>query len=210
MSIVKKIESEHNQYYVQKSISEDDAIKVGWKNKHSQHIRFAQLLRSFNFEDNDTIIDLGCGLGDLYSYILEKYPNIHFNYIGYDVIPEMIERANLKYKGTRAKFIQIDELSEIDSADYIFGSGIFNLKHSINDNEWLNYIKNTVTLMANKSQKGISFNCLTSFSDIEYQKQELYYANPMLIFEFCKVNLSKNVALYHDYEEFDFTISINK
>jgi SAM-dependent methyltransferase len=210
MSIVNKIESEHNQYYVQKSNAEDDAIKVGWKNIHSQHIRFEQLLRSFTFEENDTIIDLGCGLGDLYSYILEKYPNIHFKYIGYDVLPEMIERAKLKYKDTAATFIQIDELSEIDSADYILVSGIFNLKHSIDDDEWLNYIKGTVSLMTNKSQKGISFNCLTSFSDIEYKKQELYYANPMSIFEFCKVNLSKNVALYHDYQEYDFTISIKK
>lgn len=210
MSIIKKIEKEQIDYYSEKGASNEDAFKVGWKNFRSQQVRFEQLLRSFTISDGDTIIDLGCGLGDLYDFLSLKYPSINFKYIGYDVMPEMIENAKSKHTQSNVSFFVVNEVEEIKNADYIFASGIFNLKHSLSDNDWLSYIKNTVVSMSQKSKKGISFNCLTSFSDVEFRKPELYYTNPMELFEFCKKDLSRNVALYHDYEEYDFTISIKK
>jgi hypothetical protein len=41
-------------------------------------------------------------------------------------------------------------------------------------------------------------------------KPELYYADPLFMFDHCKKKFSKNVALLHDYEEFDFTIIVRK
>ena len=64
--------------------------------------------------------------------------------------------------------------------------------------------------MDRASQKGFAFNMLTIYSDKEYMKDNLYYSDPLFFFDFCKRNFSKNVALLHDYYEYDFTILVRK
>jgi len=51
---------------------------------------------------------------------------------------------------------------------------------------------------------------LTKYSDREYMKEYLYYADPLFIFDYCKRNFSKKVALIHDYELYEFTILVRK
>ena len=89
-------------------------------------------------------------------------------------------------------------------------SGIFSLRMDVVDEKWLAYILDTLMQIDAKSIKGFAFNCLTKYSDAEYMKPELYYADPLFIFDHCKKKFSKNVALLHDYEEFDFTIIVRK
>jgi hypothetical protein len=62
--------------------------------------------------------------------------------------------------------------------------------------------------MWNLSLKGMAFNALTSYSDPEFMKPDLYYPDPLQVFDFCKRNLSKQVALLHDYGIYDFTILV--
>jgi len=64
--------------------------------------------------------------------------------------------------------------------------------------------------MNKKSIKGFAFNMLTKYSDREYMKEYLYYADPLFIFDYCKRNFSKKVALIHDYELYEFTILVRK
>jgi len=60
------------------------------------------------------------------------------------------------------------------------------------------------------SRLGFSFNALTSYSDVEYRRADLYYADPLFWFDYCKRNISKRVSLLHDYPEYDFTIIVRK
>jgi len=41
-------------------------------------------------------------------------------------------------------------------------------------------------------------------------REDLYYADPCFIFDYCKRNFSRNVALLHDYELYEFTIIVRK
>jgi len=41
-------------------------------------------------------------------------------------------------------------------------------------------------------------------------RPDLYYADPLFLFDFCKQNFSKNVALLHDYRLYDFTLIVRK
>jgi len=41
-------------------------------------------------------------------------------------------------------------------------------------------------------------------------KEELFYADPLYFFDLCKKNFSRNIALLHDYYEYDFTILVRK
>jgi hypothetical protein len=51
---------------------------------------------------------------------------------------------------------------------------------------------------------------LTKYSDKEYMKEYLYYADPLYLFDYCKKHFSKNVALLHDYNLYEFSIIVRK
>ncbi len=58
--------------------------------------------------------------------------------------------------------------------------------------------------------KAFLFNMLTKYSEKEYMRDNLYYADPLFIFDYCKRNFSKQVALLHDYGLYEFTILVKK
>ena len=94
--------------------------------------------------------------------------------------------------------------------DYLVSSGIFNVKQAVSDKAWESYIIEVIRMFSQYARKGFAFNCLTKYSDEEYKKDYLYYADPLVLFDYCKRNFSKNVALLHDYNLYDFTILVRK
>lgn len=182
---------------------------VGWKNEEAQHVRFEQLLKVIYSKGLFTINDIGCGVGDLSAYISAK--KIEYQYVGYDVLDEMVTQAKLKYpeNGSR-RFEQVNDLAQMKEADYCVASGIFNLKFELSEESWKEYIIETIRILHGKSKLGFSFNALTSYSDKDFMKPELHYSNPTWLFDYCKTHFAKNVALLHDYSQYDFTILVKK
>lgn len=182
---------------------------VGWKNEEAQHVRFEQLLKVIYSKGPFTINDIGCGVGDLSAYISTK--KIEYQYVGYDVLDEMVNQAKLKYpeNGSR-RFEQVNDLAQMKEADYCVASGIFNLKFEVSEESWKEYIIETIRILHGKSKLGFSFNALTSYSDKDFMKPELHYSNPTWLFDYCKTHFAKNVALLHDYSQYDFTILVKK
>jgi hypothetical protein len=58
--------------------------------------------------------------------------------------------------------------------------------------------------------KGFAFNCLTTYSDPERLRDDLYYGDPCYYFDLCKRLYSRHVALLHDYGLWEFTIIVRK
>ena len=64
---------------------------LGWGSKEMQEYRFAQAISHINLE-NKSILDIGCGFGDLYNFM--KVENFPFsNYIGWDINPDLINNT---------------------------------------------------------------------------------------------------------------------
>lgn len=197
--------------YYQKNLSMHGAGAegVGWKNLEAQQVRFDQLLKVIYSDGEFALNDVGCGVGDLSAYLPKR--NFKARYRGYDVLPNMIAEAKRKYPENSARqFYNEVDLSKMEEADYSVASGIFNLKFEVSEHEWKKYILNTISLMNAKSKLGFSFNALTSYSDKQYMKPELYYSTPGWLFDYCKTHFAKNVALLHDYSQYDFTILVKK
>jgi hypothetical protein len=95
-------------------------------------------------------------------------------------------------------------------ADYSLASGIFNPRFGESDENWKKHIVSTLQTMNQKSVKGFSFNALTAYSDSELMRPELFYTDPLWLFDYCKRNFSSQVALFHDYGIYDFTILVRK
>ena len=59
--------------------------------------------------------------------------------------------------------------------------------------------------MAQASTRGFAFNMLSTFSDPDRRRPDLYYADPRVVFGACKERYSERVALLHDYPLWEFT-----
>ena len=182
---------------------------VGWKNEEAQRVRFQQLIKVIQTTGPFSINDLGCGVGALLPFLRSIFKS--FSYQGYDVMDEMIDAACKEYKeNASVQFHKIKEAKELMHADYTVASGIFNLRFSTSVSDWKKYILETLNDIDEYSDKGFAFNALTSYSDKEFMKDELFYSDPTWLFDYCKKQFAENVALLHDYGQYDFTILVKK
>lgn len=192
-------------YYANK-LKEHGATPKGvdWSGEEGQILRFAQLskvlpLRGFS------LADVGCGYGALLHYLNNNFTD--FQYLGCDISPEMIRVA--KERATsNARFIEGSHPRL--PVDYCIASGIFNVKLDRLENDWRQYMESCVEDLAASSRRGFAFNCLTSYSDEDRKRGDLYYADPCYWFDRCKQLYSRNVALLHDYDLYEFTIIVRK
>jgi SAM-dependent methyltransferase len=178
---------------------------VDWNSKASQTTRFDKLLTVCEDDEEPAIIDYGCGYGALLDYLSEK--GTRCSYVGYDLSAEMIERAR-EIHGSLGRFTT--DTAALEPTSFTLASGIFNVRLDVSVPDWERYVHETIDRLHELSLKGFAFNVLTSYSDAEYMRGDLYYADPLALFDRCKRRYSKRVALLHDYPLYEFTILVKR
>ena len=181
-----------------------------------QHISTEDQYKRFDvlcsdISKNTSIIDVGCGLGDMLSYLRAK--GFQGKYLGLDFVNEFIQHNKKFFNADlKANFMIFDILKDEFPKGYeqIILSGVFN--NIIDNNEY--FAKTTLQKMFNASTKQISFNMMSTY--VDYTNDNLFYYNPLDIFDFCKRNLSKHLLLKHDYGlgqnqyPYEFSIFVRK
>ena len=139
--------------YQEKFGKETGVRSLGWSNEHTQKIRFKILMEISGLEITDSVLDVGCGHGDL-SY--------HFDdYLGIDLRNSAIitarENYEDKWKGLfQANFLNQSVFETGGEFDWCFASGVFALK-----NNWEEITQKTIEKMFSLCKKGIAFNLLS-------------------------------------------------
>jgi SAM-dependent methyltransferase len=182
---------------------------VDWNSDESQQQRFTQLLRMVDDGNRDgddecILLDYGCGYGALADRLLME--GRHFRYVGFDLCTPMIERARATVRDPRCSFT--DDESALPLVDYTVASGIFNIRLDTPEDTWREHVFGTLDRLARQSRKGFAFNMLTRYADRDKLRDYLYYADPGELFRLCKERWSRNVALAHDYDLYEFTIFV--
>jgi SAM-dependent methyltransferase len=204
----KKILNDVNSYYTDKILKNGLTPQgVDWNSAESQNLRFEILSTDIHASKHFSVIDYGCGYGSMFNFYKTQYHD--FDFLGYDISEEMINNAK-KIHSVDKNAKWFTDIKEVPNADFVIASGIFNVRLENSEKDWLVYILDTLKTINEKSTKGFSFNMLTKYSDAEYMKDYLYYADPLFIFDYCKRNFSKYVALKHDYPLYEFSISVKK
>jgi SAM-dependent methyltransferase len=178
-----------------------------WNSSESQELRFRELLRICGSEEPFSINDIGCGYGALVLMLQTFGPE--FAYRGFDISPAMVAQAR-QTLGETERWSFTDREGELEPADYSVASGIFNVKLEAEDDDWRRYVFETLDRLDKLSIRGFSFNMLTSYSDPDRMRPDLYYANPGEIFDACKRLYSPHVALLHDYGLWEFTVLVRR
>ncbi|GGM25192.1 class I SAM-dependent methyltransferase [Dactylosporangium sucinum] len=93
---------------------------AGWGSAALQRIRFDALLRATAFAGG-TVLDWGCGPGDLYFHLTKL--DLPFTYVGTDIDPRMVELASSRGVPD-VRLVDLDFRPE-RTYDYVLASGIF-------------------------------------------------------------------------------------
>lgn len=194
--------------YFDKRIQEHGASPRGadWNGEESQNTRFDQLLKIIEIP-SFSILDYGCGTGALADYIVQK--GLSALYYGFDILESAVAMAQSIHAGRPNMTFTLDP-DTLPVCDYTVASGIFNVRGEQSFEDWTNYVLGVLHHFDRLSRRGFASNFLTKYSDADRMRSDLYYADPLYLFDFCKRNFSKNVALLHDYRIFDFTLIVRK
>jgi len=199
---------DHVKSYFDQRIQEHGASPRGsdWNSETSQNTRFDQLLKVVETQ-TFSLLDYGCGYGALADYLEVK--GFDGTYYGYDILDSAIETARQAHMDKPRRNFFTDK-SQLPICDYTVASGIFNFRGEQSFEDWTDYVLGVLSEFNQLSLHGFSSNFLTKYSDADKMRSDLYYADPMFLFDYCKRNFSKNVALLHDYRLYDFTLVVRK
>lgn len=204
MNADRQIENQVRDYYAQKILEHGPTpLGVDWNSAASQSLRFTELVRFVG--PDHSVLDIGCGYGALLDHL--RSSGWTGEYLGFDLADEMIQTAR-RLHANDGDFTT--ETFGPASADFVIGSGLFNVKMDISDEEWVEYVDQTLDTMYEQCRVGLSFNMLTAWSDPEYLRADLYYAPPGRFVERCGTRYSRRVTLCHDYGLYEFTITVRK
>lgn len=176
----------------------DDVRSVQWAGEDTQRVRF-EVLNKIADLNGKSVLDVGCGLADLYKFFLKK--NIDVDYTGLDMVPEFIRASREKYPD--AKFILGNAESIDGEYDYILASGSFNFTVENAKEYYFNLVEN----IFEHAREGMAFNLL----DVRVHGANGTYMAfvPSEVVAFCKT-LTPHVKLVEGYLDWDFTIYMYK
>ena len=193
------------KYYASK-LAQHGATPAGvdWNSEQSQRLRFDQFIPLVS-DASASICDYGCGYGAFLDYLRAR--GHRGGYVGFDAAEAMIRQATERHAGDQsACFTSVR--SGVPVSDITIASGIFNVRLSTPADEWRDYIVETIADLAAVSRRGFAFNVLSSCSDPAKRRADLYYADPRDIFSHCMQRWPRRVALVHDYELYEFTVTV--
>jgi SAM-dependent methyltransferase len=180
---------------------------VDYNSVEAQIQRFEVLSRIFSDKSEFSLLDFGSGFGSMYDFLVGRGHRLE--YFGYDISEPMVEKGREIHRGDdNCKFSS--DYDEIPVVDFAVLSGTLNIRLDMANSEWRKQVLEILHMMDKKTRFGFSFNMLTMYSDKEKMKDYLYYGDPGFYFDYCKKEFSRNVALLHDYDLYDYTILVRK
>lgn len=174
---------------------------LGYRNLKSQTRRFEALTSAFDL-NGSTVLDVGCGHGDLKGFLDRRFHD--FCYVGIDQMAEFVTQARTCYGQRPECYFCIADFTaaEMPRAEYVFASGL--LGYRCADSGF--YFEMIQKLYA-AAEKALAFNMLDGrvFPDHPL----LVGHDPIVVEQYCR-RLAPNVSVVQGYLDDDFTILMHK
>lgn len=171
-----------------------------WWDYRSMAIRFRELVADIPVEGK-SIMDAGCGMGDLLPYLYAKSSD--FRYLGLDTNEGFLEVAKKRYEGH--EFRLGDPFQEkIGVFDVVISSGVMNS----NETSWKKKRRKMIKNLFAQTGEVLAFNMAGGLNPPR-DDSLIAYADAQEVFEFCKT-MTNRLILRTAYLKKDFTIVMFK
>lgn len=182
----------------------------GYHDESQRLLRYEKLADIFSIgqgaPNQFTIAELGCGYGAFYIYLDEMLPGRISHYYGYDVSPEMIKTGKEYLAGKPSTLVLDNHVAH--EADYVFLSGIFNLKGAeTSDEDWRDFMQDTLRASFAKAKRGLAFNCLSA-AKVDFRNERFFYYSPAEFMDFCNENMLPLYQIDQNYPLYEMTCCI--
>jgi SAM-dependent methyltransferase len=175
---------------------------LGWR-PATQEVRFAAFLAGFSVFEPASILDIGCGFGDLLTYLRAR--GWMGTYVGVDIVPEFVAEAHERFAGDpMASFVCEDfmERAETFRCDAAFASGLLNHKRK---QSHMKHVEKLLQAMARAGQRYVAVDFLSHTSD--RRRPDLYFHDPARLLRFG-LTLTKRAQLDHSYMPYEFMLKL--
>ncbi len=181
----------------------NSAKALRWHSYASAAKRYVELVKDLDIKDH-TILDVGCGFGDIIPYLLSKHSN--FTYTGMDIMPEFIEVAQQRYEGFNFVTGDFWDKSFVKKFDYIICCG------TLNGKEWtLSNREKMIKKLFNQAEVGIAFCMIGHFPKLKAKKKngKIGHIDALKMLKYC-LKMTPKVIFRQHYHPDDFTIVLLK
>lgn len=186
--------SELQRIYAALSSQADAVNRVGWRDRLQQSAYFEALVE-IGERDTSSVLDVGCGQGDLYAFLCAR--GFNGRYTGIDLSPELITSARERFPA--AHFVLGDVLDAgLAPHDFVLASGLFDYRTSDSPTR----LRATLRRMFDLARLGVAWNM---FAVAPPGRADLYHEPLGDLLAFCD-ELTPHFTLRRDYDPAHFTV----
>jgi len=171
-----------------------------WRNYKIAAVRYKELVADIPVEGK-TILDAGCGMGDLLPFLYAK--STDFRYLGVDTNKGFIEIAKKRYEGHEFKVANPFN-EKIEGYDVIISSGVM----SGNVDDWMEKRKKAIAHLFGLANETLAFNMSGGLTNIPNTTLNAF-ASLEGIQAFC-ATLTTRLIVRNHYSSKGFTIVMFK
>ena len=177
----------------------DSHSALHWK-PGGQHLRYSHLCEIAGDLSGLSVLDFGCGKGDLYHFLSGRSDDLR--YCGIDVNEGLVELARKKHPDAEFLCVDIEETDLDRTFDVVLICGVFNLRIAGIDESMRNCLRRLFAL----SRKGLHLNVPST--DAPRMDITLHYADPEALLCFARKELSPASVLHSGLVPDEFFLSV--
>lgn len=167
--------------------------------KERQAFYFDFLAQVQGLSPSDSIVDIGCGYGDMFDYL--RCRGWQGRYLGIDINPQLIDEAKRRYRDATFQVLDIQENPPQDVYDWCFCCHA--LTSATDGMSFSEHLESMLRIMWRCCRRGLVFNMLSPLAD---------YTNPIharpsftSVLDVV-VKLTNRFAVRHDYMPFEYVV----
>ncbi len=177
-----------------------DPRTLGWMKGRQQH-RFEALLRHVRWDADCSVLDVGCGFGDLGAFLRGR--GHRGEYVGIDLVDELVGAGRTRYPELDLRVEALEDFAPDTRYDLVLATGVFNarLQHGGN----LDHIESSLRSMFRLARVAVVADFLTA--DVDRVDDGLFYT-PIGDLVGCVYRLTRRFVIDHQTMPYEYTVTL--